>query len=167
MKKFNDGDKVVSLNNVQHWNNPYHQKGFINNFIKIVKHSNDEMFTTDRSIKSFEGISHKSMTALSVNYQNGSCLSYEHREYHLYNLNDEHDKAHVLSKFNELFEKADQEAKKNQENRISEIENEILALQRRLERVKAGKHERSDDSMSEIQKNEEYKQAILSRIHSV
>lgn len=164
MKKFNDGDKVVSLNNVQHWNNPYYQKAFINNFVKTVKHSNEDMFTTDQSIKSFEGISNRSMTALSVNYQNGSCLSYEHREYHLYNLNDEQDKAHVIRKLNEHFEVAEKEAKKNQENRISEIENEILALQRRLERVKAGKHERSDEIMSELEKNEDFKQQILKKI---
>jgi len=164
MKKFNDGDKVVSLNNIQYWNNPYHQKGFINNFVKTVKHSNEDMFTTDQSIKNFDGISNKSMTALSVNYQNGSCLSYEHREYHLYNLNDEQDKARVLDKLNEHFDTAEKEAKKNQENRISEIENEILTLQRRLERVKAGKHERSDDSMSELERNEDFKQQILKKI---
>jgi hypothetical protein len=69
-----------------------------------------------------------------------------------------------MSKLNEAFEGANEEALKNQKADIEKLEKEIAILQLKLSRVKEGKHPNGGDKKSELEMNEEYKQNILAKM---
>lgn len=165
MKNFNDGDKVVSLNNVNFWNNPYHYKTFLNHFLQKVALSNDNYFTTNKRIRDLDNVSHKNMDALSVHYQvGGNCLSRQEPTYQVFNLATPSDKEYFLKSLEAVFKVADIKAKENQSKDIENLEKEIAQLQLRLERVKEGKHPSGPNYKSELEFNEECKQAILAKV---
>lgn len=165
MKNFEVGDKVACLNNLKLWNNPYHFKTFVNNFVQKVQLTTEHLFTTDKRLTGINEVSPKSMSALNINYQGGgNCFATGYQEYQLFNLNNEKSKAFIMSKLNEAFEGANEEALKNQKADIEKLEKEIAILQLKLSRVKEGKHPNGGDKKSELEMNEEYKQNILAKM---
>lgn len=167
MKNFNDGDKVVSLNNVCYWNNPYHYKTFLNRFLQKVVLTTDKYFTTDKRIRDLDNVSHRSMDGLAVHHQvGGHCLTHQEHMYQVFNLSTPSDKEYFLKSLETEFQAADIKAKEKQSKDIESLEKEIAALQLRLERVKDGKHPSGPAYKSEFEFNEECKQAILAKIHS-
>lgn len=164
MKKIVEGDTVFCLNNLNLWNNPYHYKTFLNSFARKVVLSNEERFTVNKKVKDLGAVTDKSFDSLDTYYQNGWCIDYANfPEHKVFSLENPKHNEFVLSKLNEAFEKAHQQALAQQQIEIEEIERDIAKLQTQLALVKQGKN-RNPNRKSPLEVNEEFKQAILAKL---
>lgn len=136
MPNFEVGDIVVNLNDLHLWNNTYHSKRFISLMRETVTSASDDLFTTDKTQSLDSHVSDKSMDAQRIFRQaDGRCLG-DSGSFR-YNLT-KHPES-ILYRVNACFDAGYHKLKADDKEAIDDLEDQIAALQQKLNDLYAGK----------------------------
>lgn len=133
---FNVGDIVVSLNDLQFWDNPYHFQKALNSLTtEVVASINQNQFTTKESINlgNYNDCSDWKNEYYIYNLTNGMART-GHKQVHNWTTNEKNIRAYIQKQFDESLAKCTKE----DEDTIAKLEAEIRHKQAQIEAIKAG-----------------------------
>lgn len=136
-RNFNVGDVVINLDRLSLWNNVYHFDKTLQYFKKeVVASADDRVFTTDPTIdiSKFSGFSRDYEKDRICSQRDGRGWDGS-RVY----VNFSRNEANVRAYLQNMFDTALATCQKTDDELVARLEAEILAKQRQIEAIKAGK----------------------------
>jgi len=133
---FNVGDIVVSLNDLQFWDNPYHFEKALNSLKpEVVASIRQNKFTTKKDIdlSSYDDCRDWKNEYYIYELRNGVAHSVN-KQVHNWTTNEKNIRAYIQKQFDESLAKCTKE----DEDTIARLEAEIRHKQAQIEAIKAG-----------------------------
>lgn len=133
---FNIGDIVVSLNDLQFWDNPYHFEKALNSLkTEVVASIRQNKFTTKKDIdlSSYDDCRDWKNEYYIYELRNGVAHSVN-KQVHNWTTNEKNIRAYIQKQFDESLAKCTKE----DEDTIARLEAEIRHKQAQIEAIKAG-----------------------------
>jgi hypothetical protein len=142
MRKFNIGDKVVTISTSNYYGNEFHYDKIVT--AHYVSDANDEIFTIDGT-KITENLQRHRKYSQKHGYDFSQCQLAQ-KCYHTIKDRDEID--NIISKYRSEFIESEKE---EIDKAIEKYENQIKTLQNKINKLKSGRYSVKYDNIYDIQ----------------
>lgn len=131
--KYNIGDSVFKINNIQFFDNHYHWKAKMNSAVSIVKEATEDHFSIYKNgLDSWAGTDRYRRCSQIT----GESFSYPQPDIYLH---IEKDRIKIIQIINDCFHNAHDNEEKRRVNEINKLESKISRLQDELKLLREGK----------------------------